>query len=79
VGLFIRLCLQNHSELPKSKRESTFRALRHDEIDRLERCLREDLPEGYRSAGIGRAAVLWFEQPKRSVANPCLRLRGRVV
>jgi hypothetical protein len=38
VGLFIRLCLQNHSKLWKSKRESTFRALRHDEIDRLERC-----------------------------------------
>jgi len=79
VGLFIRLCLQNHSKLSKSKRESTFRALRHDEIDRLERCLREDLPEGYRSAGIDHAVVLWFEQPKRSVANPRLRLRGRVV
>jgi hypothetical protein len=52
VGLFIRLCLQNHSKLPKSRRESTFRALRHDEIDRLERCF----TEGYRSAGIDHAA-----------------------
>ena len=75
MGLFIGLCLQNHSKLPKSKRESTFHALRHDEIDRLERCF----TEGYRSAGIDHAADLGFEQPKRSVANPCLRLRGRVL
>jgi hypothetical protein len=52
LDLFIRLCLQNHGKLSKAKRESTFRALRDDEIERLERCV----TDGYRSAGTDRAA-----------------------
>jgi hypothetical protein len=38
--------------LSKAKRESTFRALRDDEIERLERCV----TDGFRSAGTDRAA-----------------------
>jgi hypothetical protein len=52
LDLFIRLCLQNHGKLSRAKRESTFRALRDDEIERLERCV----TDGYRSAGTDRAA-----------------------
>ncbi len=39
IDLFIRLCLQNHGKLSKVKRESAFRILRDDEIERLERCV----------------------------------------
>jgi hypothetical protein len=52
LDLFIRLCLQNNGKLSKAKRESTFRALRDDEIERLERCVMD----GYRSAGTDRTA-----------------------
>jgi hypothetical protein len=52
LDLFMRLCLQNHGKLSKAKRESTFRALRDDEIERLERCV----TDGYRSVGTDRAA-----------------------
>ena len=52
LDLFIRLCLQNHGTLSRAKRESNFRALRDDEIERLERCV----TDGYRSAGMDRAA-----------------------
>jgi hypothetical protein len=51
LDLFIRLCLRNHGKLSRSKRESTFRGLRDDEIERLERCV----TDGYRSAGVDRA------------------------
>ena len=45
LDLFIRLCLQNNGSLSKAKRDSTFMALRDDEVDRLERCV----ADGYRA------------------------------
>lgn len=52
LDLFIRLCLQNHGRLSQAKRESTFRALRDDEIERLEQCVMD----GYGSTGVAGAA-----------------------
>jgi hypothetical protein len=52
LDLFLRLCLQNRGKLSKAKRESNFRPLRDDEIERLERCV----TDGYRSAGVDRVA-----------------------
>lgn len=51
LDLFIRLCLQNHGRLSQAKRESTFRALRDDEIERLEQCVMD----GYGSTGVAGA------------------------
>jgi hypothetical protein len=45
LDLFIRLCLQNNGSLSQAKRDSTFMALRDDEIERLERCV----ADGYRA------------------------------
>ena len=45
LDLFIRLCLQNSGSLSKAKRDSTFMALRDDEVERLERCV----ADGYRA------------------------------
>jgi hypothetical protein len=39
LDLFIRLCLQNQGKLSKAKRDSTFRALKDDEVAQLERCV----------------------------------------
>jgi hypothetical protein len=44
LDLFIRLCLQNNGSLSQAKRDSTFMALRDDEVERLERCV----ADGYR-------------------------------
>jgi hypothetical protein len=49
LDLFIRVCLQNQGRLSKAKRDSTFRALRDDEVAQLERCV----SDGYGSAGSG--------------------------
>ena len=45
LDLFIRLCLQNNGSLSQAKRDSTFMALRDDEVERLERCV----ADGYRA------------------------------
>lgn len=47
LDLFIRLCLQNQGKMSKAKRDSTFRALKDDEVAQLERCV----SDGYGSAG----------------------------
>ncbi len=52
LDLFIRLCLQNHGRLSKSKRDSSFQSLRDDEVERLEKCV----ADGYRPQGPDRFA-----------------------
>ncbi len=49
LDLFVRVCLQNQGKLSEAKRDSTFRALKDDEVAQLERCV----SDGYGSAGSG--------------------------
>ncbi len=49
IDLFIRFCLQNNGKLSQRKRESHFRLLTNEEIDRLERAV----AEGYKQPDSG--------------------------
>jgi hypothetical protein len=45
ADLFVKLCLQHGGRISETKRKSHFAMLTADEIDGLERCVREYMPE----------------------------------
>lgn len=44
ADLFIKLCLQNAGELSSTKHKSHFPLLSDDEVERLERAVRDNMP-----------------------------------